>query len=742
MTRGTRGFPGLLALVVLALALAPASQAAPASHPRAKAAPDSAQAKRALVKVQQLQKGQGARTGHELSPALAQLYAALPSLSAADRLTAESILARPDDAQADPADSHKWSGSEAKASPTCTAHFCVHWTTNSGSDNSSQSDASTLAKILEDEVYPCENGTAPGACAGSPGLGWRDPAPDAGLGGHDNHCILPDDSCVDVYLEDLYSTQHVFGYTAIDPGQPQDASVPHHAYMVMDNDYRRYGDGTVASGQAIERVTAAHEYNHVLQDAYDYLENPWMAEATAVYMEDKVYPDNNDYLRYIGDWTANTRQPLTTFTSANDKAYGSAVWNHWLDHRFGAAAVRSAWEQSVGAADFAPSAYGAAILALGGGGFSDEFDRFAAAIAEWEAPGSGFPDLYPDVPRDGTLATGNQTVSFALAHTTFALFDVPIPAGAPPVIRLTGTLPLGTAGAVALVGRTGPDLTAGSVTTELTPMPSGGTAAVALPNPAQFGRITAVVVNSDPSHGGFDAGADDFVFTKDASGVVAALAQPGPPVPVTGAATTVTDHAATVNGRVDPHINDTTWSVEYGLTKRYGSHTTPRTLPASTVGAPAVTAQLRGLKSRTLYHYRVVATNAAGATVGSDMTFRTARDVTKPKVTVTVKRQRLARVRTRGLVYLARCSERCSGSAELLVGRSLARRLGLTPVLGNARIVLAPRAKATALRLRLTQGTKSRLHSNSRSFPATLRLRVADGSGNRTSLQRRVTLLR
>src|SRR3954453_7634341 len=120
MTKGKRQFPALLALGLLALA--PASQAAP----RARAQPNQAQAKLALVKVQQLQKGQGVRTGYELSPALAQLYAALPSLSAADRQTAESILARPDDAQADPAGSHKWSGHEAGA-PECTVHFCVHW---------------------------------------------------------------------------------------------------------------------------------------------------------------------------------------------------------------------------------------------------------------------------------------------------------------------------------------------------------------------------------------------------------------------------------------------------------------------------------------------------------------------------------------------------------------------------------------------------------------------------------------
>jgi Family of unknown function (DUF6055) len=489
-------------------------------------------------------------------------------------------------------------------------------------------------------------------------------------------------------------------------------------------------------------VTAAHEYNHVLQNAYDYLEDSWMFEATAVYMEDKVYPSNNDYLQYVDDWTANTKQPLTTFSKTNLKVYGSAVWNHWLDRRFGSGVVRSAWEQSVGAADFAPGAYSAAIAGLGGGGFSDEFDRFAAAVAEWDAPSAAFPDRYPDVPRDALLPTGSQSVPFALPHTTFALFDVPIPANAPRVIRLTGTLPAGTAGAIALVGRTGTDPNGGVVTTNLTPMAAGGTAAVSLDSPAQYGRITAVVVNSDPSRNGFDPVADDYVFTRDATGVVAALAEPGPPVPTTGPATQVTDHAASINGTVDPHLNDTTWSIQYGRTTGYGSSTEQKMLAASTVGAAPVVAPLRDLKANTTYHYRVIASNSAGMTADRDMTFRTARDVTKPKVTVKVKRQRVSRVRTRGLIYLGRCSERCIGTAEVIVRRSIARRLKLPTMLGKARVVLEPRAQSRTLRVRLGRRAKNRLRSISRGFAVTLRIRVADDSRNRVTVNRRLTLLR
>src|SRR5256885_8288374 len=130
------------------LTLAAAIGAAPASAaPARRAIPTPGQARHALDKVKELQKGQGVKTGFELSPALNQLYAALPSLSGSDRHAAQSILERPNDGQSDPADTHKWSGTEAKTggSPSCTAHFCVHWTTNSGPDDSSLTYAKKMA---------------------------------------------------------------------------------------------------------------------------------------------------------------------------------------------------------------------------------------------------------------------------------------------------------------------------------------------------------------------------------------------------------------------------------------------------------------------------------------------------------------------------------------------------------------------------------------------------------------------
>jgi hypothetical protein len=713
-----------------------AALAAPAKH-------DKAAARAAVAKVHALGKAKGVRTGFELTPALARLAAAVPSLTGAERRQAESLLARPDDGQQDPADTHKWAVPEAPASPYCLPHFCVHWVAATGDAPSlTDTDADTvpdyveqMAGVLENEVFPCENGIAPAACAGQPGLGWREAAPDGGRGGDDR---------TDVYIQDLFSNERVFGYVATDPGQPREPGVPHFAYIVLDKDYTRYGDGSAESGLAAERVTAAHEYNHVLQNAYDYLEDSWMFESTAVYMEERVYPQINDYLDYVKDWAANTKQPLTSFPPPgaqpnNLKPYGSTVWNLWLDRRYGSAVVRTAWERSVAAGDFAPAAYGAAITGANGAGFADEFARFAAGVAEWNVPGT-FPDPYPDVPRDGILPAGSQTSPFALPHATFAFFNVPIPASSPARIRMTATLPDGTAGAVALVGRTGPDLTAGTVTSNLTPMPTGGTAAVELDNPAAFGRITGVVVNSDTSHGDFDFAVDDYVFTKDAQDVVAAVIEPGPPVPVTGTPGAIGDHAAAVKGTVDPHLHDTSWWIEYGRTSSYGSQTAPKPLPGSTLGSAPVAETLAGLRARTTYHYRVIASNAAGTTAGADMTVRTARDVTPPAVAVKVKPQKVRTARTRGALYLLRCSERCLGTAEVRLGRATARKLGLGTVIGKSRVTLEARASSKALRVRLSPAARRKLAGKRTRLTANLRVRVGDESRNRRTVTRRLVL--
>lgn len=96
------------------------------------------------------------------------------------------------------------------------------------------------------------------------------------------------------------------------------------------------------------------------------------------------------------------------------------------------------------------------------------------------------------------------------------------------------------------------------------------------------------------------------------------------PVVVTGAATSVTKSAATLNGSVNPVGVATTYYFEYGKTASYGSKTSALSAGAGT-SAVAVSAHLTNLAAHTTYHYRIVATNANGTSNGIGRVFQTGR---------------------------------------------------------------------------------------------------------------------
>ena len=90
----------------------------------------------------------------------------------------------------------------------------------------------------------------------------------------------------------------------------------------------------------------------------------------------------------------------------------------------------------------------------------------------------------------------------------------------------------------------------------------------------------------------------------------------------TGTASNVTSSSANVTGTVNPNGEATTYSFQFGTTTAYGSQTNPQSAGSGTQGQ-SVSATLTGLRPGTTYHYRVIATNASGTTVGADQTFTT-----------------------------------------------------------------------------------------------------------------------
>ncbi|HEY7968097.1 MAG TPA: hypothetical protein VID68_13830 [Solirubrobacteraceae bacterium] len=105
---------------------------------------------------------------------------------------------------------------------------------------------------------------------------------------------------------------------------------------------------------------------------------------------------------------------------------------------------------------------------------------------------------------------------------------------------------------------------------------------------------------------------------------LAAPALAAAPKVTTGAAGSITYQSATLTGTVNPGGESTEVYFQYGTTAKYGAQSAPAALPAGSA-AVAVAIPISGLTAGTVYHYRLVATNAAGTVLASDRTFVSAR---------------------------------------------------------------------------------------------------------------------
>jgi hypothetical protein len=99
----------------------------------------------------------------------------------------------------------------------------------------------------------------------------------------------------------------------------------------------------------------------------------------------------------------------------------------------------------------------------------------------------------------------------------------------------------------------------------------------------------------------------------------AAAARPGV---TTGGVANLTDTSVSLNGSVNPKGKDTQYFFQYGLNKLYGAQT-PATGAGAANGGSAVSVPVGALAPATRYHYRLVAVNADGTTLGGDRTFKT-----------------------------------------------------------------------------------------------------------------------
>lgn len=105
------------------------------------------------------------------------------------------------------------------------------------------------------------------------------------------------------------------------------------------------------------------------------------------------------------------------------------------------------------------------------------------------------------------------------------------------------------------------------------------------------------------------------------------------PTATTEAASGITEKGATLKGSVNPNGTSTTYQFEYGKTTSYGTKVpvSPESVGSGTT-AVAVSKAISGLEEGVTYHYRVVASNAAGTVKGADRTLKTG---PPPQTTIT-----------------------------------------------------------------------------------------------------------
>jgi len=181
------------------------------------------------------------------------------------------------------------------------------------------------------------------------------------------------DERFDIYLGDLAGAGGSFR---------RDGCIPStrvcYGYAFVENDF----EGTGYPGPTLGlKIVVSHELFHAVQNAYDAEQDSRWTEGTAVWAEELVFPEQDDYERFLGAFLAKPTRPFDRDTGAafgDPYPYGAALWPTFLTERYGADFVLRVWEGSAEAegrdADFLRVCD--ALLADDGASLADAFEEF------------------------------------------------------------------------------------------------------------------------------------------------------------------------------------------------------------------------------------------------------------------------------------------------------------------------------------------------------------------------------
>lgn len=369
---------------------------------------------------------------------LRDLAVRVRELSGADRERALAILARPTDSVAGDPDRY----STGEATPVCGTNVCVHYVTSSADAVSSADTAPAngipdyveqALDVFDTEVWGEEVTT----------LGYREPKSDVSSSNNgQNISSDPGGVKFDVYLANL-GDDGLYGYCTTDDPHLQSNYLffDMSAYCVVDNNYTEPVFGAHSALENLE-VTAAHEFFHAIQFAYDAFEDQWLLEATATWMEDEVYDDVNDNRQYL------PAGPLAKPNVPLDKGgqcchvYGDWIFFRYLSETFSPGLMKSIWKNAdgssdtdgagadgVGRDDYSIQAVSRVLRSRGG--FRARFAEFGWMNRIARLPGvydEGAANSYPQSPLTASpmklsKSRPSRSKSITLKHQTSAYYE-------------------------------------------------------------------------------------------------------------------------------------------------------------------------------------------------------------------------------------------------------------------------------------------------------------------------------
>jgi len=364
---------------------------------------------------------------HDVTLYLRDLALRVDDLAGAERRQATRILARPPGGDVEIGNG--WTHPESLFSPACSTipgiELCVHWVDFPGdldAPDPTDDDFDGVPNYVEltlatlENVWIQEVGT----------MGYRAPlsditSNDSGLGAQ-----------FDVYLDDV-GDDLVFGYcTTDDPNRESTEIFAVSAYCVLDNDYHPIQFGTAHTPQEFLEVTAAHEFHHASQFAYDWQEDVWLLEGTATNMEETVYPLIDDNVFFL-DYFSPLTHPAVSLDRGGfgDSEYGAWIYWRYLQEKVAAgdpAILREIWERadSLAADDYSLLAVRKELTERGLV-FADVFARFGVANRRLDYADASTAG-YPATPSSrtwglGPSQRGTTTQSWRINHLATRYFS-------------------------------------------------------------------------------------------------------------------------------------------------------------------------------------------------------------------------------------------------------------------------------------------------------------------------------